>query len=54
MKALDECKNVIQGLTDNMVRHLVKQGKIKHIRTGEGKKGKILINKNDLISYFAA
>ena len=43
---------IIQGLSEHTVRQLVKQEKIKSIRTGEGIKGKILVNKADLLSYF--
>jgi hypothetical protein len=34
------------------VQQLVAQKKVKSIRTGEGKRGKILVNKADLIAYF--
>ena len=47
-----ECTEIIQGLSEHTVRQLVKQEKIKSIRTGEGIKGKILVNKADLLSYF--
>lgn len=52
MLTIKECTEVIQGLSEHTVRQLVAQGKIKSIRTGEGKRGKILVNKSDLISYF--
>ena len=52
MLTIKECTEVIQGLSAHTVRQLVKQGKVKSIRTGEGKNGKILVNKNDLIAYF--
>ena len=52
MLTIKECPNVIQGLTEHTVRQLVKQGKVKFIRTGAGKKGKILVNKADLVKYF--
>ena len=35
-----------------LFRKLVKQGKVKSVRTGEGKNGKILVNKADLVAYF--
>ena len=52
MLTIKECTEVIQGLSEHTIRQLVAQGKIKSIRTGEGKRGKILVNKADLISYF--
>ena len=52
MLTIKECTEVIQGLSEHTVRQLVAQGKIKSIRTGEGRRGKILVNKSDLISYF--
>ena len=52
MLTIKECTEVIQGLSEHTVRQLVAQGKVKSVRTGEGKRGKILVNKADLISYF--
>lgn len=52
MLTIKECAEVIQGLSEHTVRQLVAQDKVKHIRTGEGKRGKILVNKTDLIAYF--
>ena len=52
MLTIKECTEVIQGLSEHTVRQLVKQGKIKSIRTGEGIKVKILVNKADLLAYF--
>ena len=51
---IKECLGVISGLSEHTVRQLVKQGKIKSIRTGEGKTGKILVNKADLVAYFCS
>jgi excisionase family DNA binding protein len=50
---IKECAELIEGLSEHTVRKLVKQGKVKSIRTGEGKNGKILVNKADLIAYFS-
>ena len=47
-----ECCREVKGLSENTVRKLVAQNKVKFIRTGEGRRGKILVNKADLISYF--
>ena len=54
MLTIKECADVIQGLSEHTVRQLVRQGKVKSFRTGIGKSGKILVNKEDLIAYFAA
>ena len=54
MLTIKECADVIQGLSEHTVRHLVKQGKVRSFRTGIGRSGKILVNKEDLIAYFAA
>ena len=50
--AIKEAVKTINGLTEGTLRKLIKQGKISHIRAGEGKRGKILIPKNALIRYF--
>ena len=51
---IKECADMIDGLSEHTVRQLVKQGKVKSIRTGVGRNGKILVNKADLIAYFSA
>ncbi|MBE6845823.1 MAG: DNA-binding protein [Ruminococcus sp.] len=53
MLTIKECTEIIKGLSEHTVRQLVTQGKVKYIRTGQGKRGKILINKEDLIKLFA-
>ena len=52
MLTLKECTQVIKGISEHTIRLLVSQNKIPYIRTGEGKRGKILISKDALISYF--
>ena len=52
MLTIKECTEVIQGLSEHTIRQLVAQEKIKSVRTGQGRRGKILVNKADLISYF--
>lgn len=52
MLTIAECTAVIQGLSTHTVRQLVAQNKVKYVRTGEGKRGKILVNKADLLAYF--
>ncbi|MDE5937305.1 MAG: helix-turn-helix domain-containing protein [Ruminococcus sp.] len=54
MLTVKECTEAVKGLKENTVRSLVAQGKVKYIRTGQGKRGKILINKEDLLRVFEA
>ena len=48
---IKECVAAICGLTESIVRQLAAQNKIPYIRTGKGKNGKILINKQALLEY---
>lgn len=52
MLTIKESAELIGGLSEHTVRQLVAQGKVKSVRTGEGKRGKILVNKADLVEYF--
>ncbi len=52
MLTIKESAALISGLSEHTVRQLVKQGRVKSVRTGEGRNGKILVNKADLIAYF--
>ena len=52
MLTIKESAALISGLSEHTVRQLVKQGKVKSVRTGEGRNGKILVNKADLLAYF--
>lgn len=52
MLTIKESAALISGLSEHTVRQIVKQGKVKSVRTGEGKNGKILVNKADLVAYF--
>ena len=52
MLTVKECTEVVKGLSEHTVRQLVAQEKIPYIRTGQGKRGKILISKDALLSYF--
>ncbi len=52
MLTIKECAYAVKGLSEHTVRQLVAQGKIPFIRTGQGKRGKILISKSDLLDYF--
>ena len=52
MLTIKECTETVKGLTENTVRQLIAQQKIPSIRTGMGKRGKILVSKIALLSYF--
>jgi len=54
MLTVKECSKLVTGLTEHTVRMLVKQGKIKYIRCGEGAQGKILVSKESLLKYLGA
>ena len=49
---IKECAQTIDGLSECTVRQLVAQNKISYIRTGAGKRGKILVAKSVLLDYF--
>ena len=51
MLTIKECSQVISGLSEHTVRQWVAQGLIPYIRTGKGKRGKILISKSALIKF---
>lgn len=52
MLTIKECTRVIRGLSEHTVRQLITQGKLPSVRTGQGRHGKILVNKADLLAYF--
>ena len=49
---IKECSQLIDGLTEGTVRQLVTQNKIPSLRSGAGKRGKILVSKSALLKYF--
>lgn len=51
MLTIKECSEQVNGLSEHTVRQLVLQEKIPYIRTGQGKRGKILISKAALLDY---
>lgn len=51
MLTIKECTQAVSGLSEHTVRQLVAQHKIPYIRTGQGKRGKILISKAALLGY---
>lgn len=48
---IKECTKAVSGLSEHTVRQLIAQDKIPYIRTGQGKRGKILISKAALLEY---
>ena len=53
MLTIKECTELIEGISEHYIRMLIAQGKIKAFRTGEGVRGKYLVNKESLLSYFS-
>ena len=51
MLTVKECAVLVPGLSEHTVRMLVKQDKVKYIRCGVGKRGKILVEKSSLLKY---
>lgn len=51
MLTIKECTQAVSGLSEHTVRQLVAQHKIPYIRTGQGKREKILISKAALLEY---
>ena len=50
---IKECVKAVSGLSEHTVRQLIAQDKIPYIRTGQGKRGKILTNKSALLNYLS-
>ena len=48
---IKECAALIPGLSEHTVRQLVKRGEIAYMRSGVGKRGKILVYKSSLLKY---
>lgn len=53
MLTVKECTEAVKGLSEHTVRKLIKQGKLPYLRAGDGQRGKMLVNKADLIDYFS-
>ena len=51
MLTIKECVKAVSGLSEHTVRQLIAQDKIPYLRTGQGKRGKILVNKSALLKY---
>lgn len=53
MLAIKECCLAVKGLNEYTVRQLVARNELPYVRCGQGKRGKIIIPKSALISYFS-
>lgn len=51
MLTIKQAVEVVSGISEHTIRQLVAQKKIKYLRCGQGKRGKILINKASLLAY---
>ena len=49
---IKECTEAVKGLSEHTVRKLIAQGKLPYMRAEDGQRGKMLINKADLLAYF--
>lgn len=49
---IKECTEAVKGLSEHTVRKLIAQRKLPYTRAGDGQRGKMLINKADLLAYF--
>ena len=52
MLTLQECTEVIKGVSAHAIRVLIAKGKIQALRVGDSKRGRILVPKDSLIEYF--
>ncbi len=52
MLTINECTELVKGLSKHTIRELVGRGELNSIRAGAGKNGKILISKASLLAYF--
>lgn len=53
MLTIKECAAIVPGLSEHTIRILALQGVVTSVRTGEGKNGKILINKQSLLNHLS-
>lgn len=51
MLTINECTELVNGLSKHTIRELVGRGEITSIRAGAGKNGKILVSKASLLAY---
>ena len=48
---INECTELVKGLSKHTVRELVGRGELTSIRAGAGRNGKILVSKASLLAY---
>ncbi len=53
MLTIKECTEAVKGLSEHTVRKLIAQGKLPYLRAGDGQRGKMLVNKANLLDYFS-
>lgn len=53
MLTIKECCSAVKGLNEYTVRQLVARDELPYIRCGQGRRGKILIPKAALLTYFS-
>lgn len=51
MLTIKECSQAFKGLSERAIRQFVAEGKIQHIRVGDSKRGKILIDKKEILRF---
>ena len=51
MLTIKECTEAVKGISEHTIRQLVAQKKVPFIQTGQGKRGKILVNKSALLDF---
>lgn len=53
MLTIKGCCSAVKGLNEYTVRQLVARNELPYVRCGQGKRGKILIPKAALLTYFS-
>lgn len=52
MLTLQECTEVIKGVSAHAIRVLIAKGEIQALRVGESSRARILVPKDSLLAYF--
>lgn len=53
MLTIKECCAAVKGLNEYTVRQLIARNELPYVRCGQGRRGKILIPKAALLTYFS-
>lgn len=53
MLTIKECCAAVKGLNEYTLRQLIARDELPYVRCGQGKRGKILIPKTALLTYFS-